>query len=346
MYNNNDYYSNDYNSESGNNVYFSSYDNNGFSRDIVSYEPKKKKRPDFKKIMAVALAIALVFGCAGIGAALKGRNKDSSESTVISESTGTKSVDVSYVSSSGTMTAAEVYAANVNSTVGISVSVDSMGFFGYQYSSSGAGSGFIITSDGYIVTNYHVIEDADRVSVTLYDDSVYDAQIIGYDENNDIAVIKIEAENLTPVTLGDSDSASVGSDVVAIGNPLGELTFTLTKGIISALDREVEMSNGIVMDLIQTDCAINSGNSGGALFNMQGEVIGITNAKYSSSSGGASIDNIAFAIPINSVKDIITKIIETGYKSNSSSDYTEEYIYPNYGFGYGSGGFGSGHGSF
>ena len=126
--------------------------------------------------------------------------------------------------------------------------------------------------------------------------------------------MKIDAENLTPVTIGDSDNLNVGDSVIAIGNPLGELTFSLTSGAVSALDREVTMSNNVTMNLIQTDCAINSGNSGGALFNLYGEVIGITNAKYSGSSGsGASIDNIGFAIPINSVRSIVDSIIEKGY---------------------------------
>ena len=146
-------------------------------------------------------------------------------------------------------------------------------------------------------------------------DELTSASIVGYDESNDIAVLKVDAVGLTPVVLGSSDDLYVGDEVMAIGNPLGELTFSLTVGYVSALDREVTLSSGTTMDLIQTDAAINSGNSGGALFNSYGEVVGITNAKYSSSSssGSASIDNIGFAIPINHVKNIITSIIEKGY---------------------------------
>jgi serine protease Do len=149
----------------------------------------------------------------------------------------------------------------------------------------------------------------------MYDGTSYDATIVGYDESNDIAVLKIDATGLTPVVLGDSDKLNVGDPVVAIGNPLGELTFSLTSGAVSALNREVTLSSNVTMDLIQTDCAINSGNSGGALFNLYGEVIGITNAKYSSSgsSSEASIDNIGFAIPINSVRSIVESIIKNGY---------------------------------
>ena len=178
----------------------------------------------------------------------------------------------------------------------------------------GEGSGFIVSTDGYILTNYHVVEDSNSISVSLYDGRTLDAKLVGYDESNDIAVLKVEAENLQPVIIGDSSNLNVGDSVIAIGNPLGELTFSLTSGVVSALAREVTFSGGITMSLIQTDCAINSGNSGGALFNLYGEVIGITNAKYSGSSGGsASIDNIGFAIPMNRIRSIVDSIIENGF---------------------------------
>ena len=213
------------------------------------------------------------------------------------------------------MSAAEVYAANVNSTVGITTSVTT-NYWGFQSTSAASGSGFILTADGYIVTNHHVVEGSSSISVTLYNGTVYDAKLIGSDESNDIAVLKVDAQNLSPVILGDSDNLNVGDSVIAIGNPLGELTFTLTAGAVSAKDRSVTFSNSVTMELIQTDCAINSGNSGGALFNLYGEVIGITNAKYSSSSSSsASIDNIGFAIPINNVRSLIQSIIEKGYVS-------------------------------
>jgi serine protease Do len=222
------------------------------------------------------------------------------------------------------MSASEIYAKNVNSTVGITTSITT-NYFGYQTTTPAAGSGFILTEDGYIVTNYHVIEDASEIKVTTYDNDEYEAKLIGYDESNDIAIIKIEADNLTPVVLGDSDMLNVGDDVIAIGNPLGELTFSLTAGSVSALDRNVTISN-MSMNLIQTDCAINAGNSGGALFNSYGEVIGIVNAKYSNNGDytSASIDNIGFAIPVNSVKKIITEIIEDG---SITKPYIGVYIY-------------------
>ena len=245
-------------------------------------------------------------------------------------------IEIVDIDTSALMTPAEVYAANVNSTVGITTTVTT-NFWGYQSTSAASGSGFIISDDGYILTNFHVIEDSNSITVSLYNGENYDAELIGYDESNDIAVLKVDAEGLVPVVLGDSDNLNVGDSVVAIGNPLGELTFTLTSGTISAKDREVTLSSSVTMDLLQTDCAINSGNSGGALFNLYGEVIGVTNAKYSSSSSSeASIDNIGFAIPINSIRSIVESIIEKGYISKpyvgisvlDVSEETQQYGIP------------------
>ena len=261
-------------------------------------------------LVAVGLVLALLMRILGsaIGNSLFGKG-----STTIYEGQRESSViDVAKVDTGKLMTPAEVYAANVNSTVGITTSVTT-NFWGFQTTSAASGSGFILTADGYVLTNYHVIESSNSISVTLYDGKSYDAVLIGYDESSDIAVLKIDAEGLTPVVLGDSDNLNVGDSVVAIGNPLGELTFSLTSGAVSALNREITLSNSVTMNLIQTDCAINSGNSGGALFNLYGEVIGITNAKYSGSGSGASIDNIGFAIPINHVRGIVESIIENGY---------------------------------
>ena len=237
-------------------------------------------------------------------------------------------INIEKIDTSKQLTAAEVYAKNVNSTVGITTSITT-NYWGFQSTSAASGSGFIISDDGYILTNFHVIENSNSITVAMYDGTEYEAELIGYDESNDIAVLKVEAEDLAPVILGDTDKLNVGDPVVAIGNPLGELTFSLTAGTVSAMGRTVTMSNGITMKLIQTDCAINSGNSGGALFNMYGEVIGITNAKYSSSSSGASIDNIGFAIPLNDVRSIVESIIENGYISKpyigvTVSDVSEE----------------------
>jgi Trypsin-like serine proteases, typically periplasmic, contain C-terminal PDZ domain len=209
------------------------------------------------------------------------------------------------------LTPAEVYAQNVNSTVSITTST-TVNYFGYDAVSAGAGSGFILSPDGYILTNYHVVDNAEKITVTMYNDDSYEAELIGCDASNDIAVIKIDASGLVPVTFGDSDKVIVGEEVVAIGNPLGELSFSLTRGVVSALDRDMTFSGKVRLKLIQTDCAINSGNSGGALFNMYGEVIGITNAKAAGSGFGAPVDNIAFAIPVNTVVGIVEQIMTKG----------------------------------
>ena len=243
------------------------------------------------------------------------KNRSGSSSTVLQGNRDYTVLNTGVVDTSEEHTAAEIYAANVNSTVGISTSID-YNYYGSKTTAAVSGSGFILTDDGYIVTNYHVVKDAKEVKVTTYDNKSYPAEIIGYDEDNDIAVLKIDAKDLTPVILGDSDTMNVGEDVVAIGNPLGELSFSLTKGCISALNRTITIDNK-PMTLIQTDCAINSGNSGGALFNMYGEVIGITNAKYSNNGdiNDAAIESIGFAIPINTVRGMIESIIEKGYVS-------------------------------
>ena len=276
---------------------------------------KPKKAPTWGKIIVLCLVCCIVTGL--ICSAGKNIIRTSGGTTVILQGEReTKNIEINTIDSSKVLTAAEVYAANVNSTVGITTTI-TVNYFGYKTSQAAAGSGFIITADGYILTNYHVIEDSSSIKVTLYDDTKYEATIVGYDESNDVAVIKVDATDLTPVVLGDSDLLNVGDEVIAIGNPLGELTFSLTKGVVSALNRSVTTSDDVTMELIQTDCAINSGNSGGALFNMYGEVVGITNAKYSSDgdSSEASIDNIGFAIPMANVKEIVMSIIEKGYIS-------------------------------
>ena len=289
------------------------FENNENYSSAAYSEPKKS---GFGRMIAIALCCSVLGGALGAGGtyAVMSGNAPQLNSAVIYESTRempTLNVAYSDGDSSPELSAADVYELNVNSAVGITTSVDT-NFFGYRTTSAASGSGFILTENGYIVTNYHVIADANSITVTTFDGSSYPAEPVGYDEDNDIAVLKIDAEGLKPVTLGDSGKSRVGDQVCAIGNPLGELTFSLTGGLISALDRNVTIE-GTAMNLIQTDCAINSGNSGGPLFNMYGEVIGITNAKISGNSmSEASVDNIGFAIPINSVKDIITGIITDG----------------------------------
>lgn len=176
-------------------------------------------------------------------------------------------------------------------------------------SETGEGSGIIISKNGYIVTNNHVVEGADRLLVVTNCKDTYNAKIIGTDVRTDIAVIKVEADNLTPAKFGDSDKCCVGDQVVAIGNPSGiTLAGSVTQGIISAIDRDIDVGNG-PMSLIQTDAAINPGNSGGALINRHGEVIGINSAKIAQ----AGYEGIGFSIPISFAKPIIKNIIDNGY---------------------------------
>ncbi len=179
-----------------------------------------------------------------------------------------------------------------------------------DFVSEGAGSGVIVTTDGYIVTNNHVIDGASKVTVRLSNGESYEATLIGQDAQADLAVIKIDADNLTPAVLGTSATLEVGDLAVAIGNPLGELGGTVTDGIISALDREITL-DGESMTLLQTNAAINPGNSGGGLFNSAGELIGIVNAKTS----GTDVEGLGFAVPIDTAKDIISELVENGYVS-------------------------------
>ena len=310
-----------------------------YTQPVVTPEvPKKKKKKGHTgKIIAVALVCSLIGGILGTAGGIFLMQKLSAghpaapgaTTNFIEGQRPDTVIDIHKIDTSKVMTPAEVYAANVDSTVGITTSITT-NFWGYQTTSAASGSGFIISPDGYILTNHHVIEGSSSITVSFYDGTSKEAKLIGYDASNDIAVLKVEAENLKPVILGDSANLNVGDTVLAIGNPLGELTFSLTVGAVSALERAVTTSSGVTMNLMQTDCAINSGNSGGALFNLYGEVIGITNAKYStSSSSEASIDNIGFAIPLNNIRSIVESLIKNGYIAKpyigvSVTDVSEE----------------------
>ena len=207
------------------------------------------------------------------------------------------------------LTPAQVYEQNLPSVVMIKNQIR-----GSYFSSGGTstGSGFVISADGYVVTNYHVVEGGGTLSVVLYDGTEYAATLIGYDNANDVALLKADATGLQAAALGDSDVLVVGDQVAAIGNPLGELTSTMTVGYISAKERDVNTS-GFAINMLQTDAAINSGNSGGPLFNMYGQVVGITSAKYSgSSSSGATIEGIGFAIPLNDVLPLLQDLMTNG----------------------------------
>ena len=288
----------------------------------VNPAPKPPKKKGASRVAALVLCCALVGGGAGLGgAALYDRlGGGSSDGTTIYQNTtqGTQ-VNVQQADGLKEMSLEEIYASYADSCVNVTCQVVVQQGW-QQYTGTTSGSGFILSEDGYIVTNYHIIGGANAIKVTLNNGQEYDATLIGGEETNDVAVLKIDVSGLTPVVLGDSDAINVGEDVYAIGNPLGELTFTFTGGYVSAKDRSVTMSDGTVMNMLQTDTAINSGNSGGPLFNEYGQVIGIVSAKLSSSSSSeASVEGLGFAIPINDVRDMITSIIENGYVTGKPS---------------------------
>ena len=290
---------------------------------------KKKRKSGAGKTIAAVLACAVAGGAAGVGGAAfyNAFWGAKPETTVIQEMVRPQVETVVNTNQNQPMSPEQLYAANLPSCVGITVSTTTVNFFGQTSTSAASGSGFVLTADGYIVTNYHVIEDAIKdesvtVEVSFANGDKYPASVVGGEQDNDVAVLKIEASGLTPVALGDSDKLVVGEDVYAIGNPLGELTYSLTDGLVSALDRLITTSStnpstGAVetttLNVLQTNCAINPGNSGGPLFDSYGNVVGIVSAKYTQSQSGVSAEGLGFALPINDVKAILTDLIEHGY---------------------------------
>lgn len=247
--------------------------------------------------MLVSSVLGAVFGAAfsQMTGGSAGRHDSELSQLDLSDATGSE------------LKVSDIVKKNENSVVEIVVSGTTQGMWGQQLLTQGAGSGVIVTKDGYIATNHHVVEGATKAEVTLHNGKTYNATIIGSDPENDIAVIKIDAKDLTPVEIGDSSKVAVGDLAVAIGNPLGQLGGTATTGIISALDRTLNIE-GINLTLLQTDAAINGGNSGGGLFNSKGELIGIVESK----AEAVGVEGLAFALPINSVSEIINDMIENG----------------------------------
>lgn len=288
------------------------YERNNYP-ELQEQMPRRSKRPRKQgmKGMAAVLALSVMLsGVAGFGGGYLASQMNQTEAD---ESTGVSASNVSYVqtaSTSGSMSVADVAEKTADSVVEITTeTVTTNGWMG-QMVESGAGSGVIISEDGYIVTNNHVIEDASKITVRLRNGQEYAATLVGTDAKTDVAVIKIEATGLQAAVMGDSDSLRVGETAVVIGNPLGELGGTVTEGIISALDREIQLGDEY-MTLLQTDAAINPGNSGGGLFNDRGELVGIVVAKTSAEG----IEGLGFAIPINIAKDVIGQLETNGYVS-------------------------------
>ena len=286
----------------------------GPQQPVQEMKPVKKNRMGLK-ITALALCCALLGGAVGGGVVWGVTQSGGSGTEMNVSSRPATQVALKQVDGKTAMTDAEVYASNVNSVVSINVTGTSgTNFFGQPVQTASAGSGFVLTKDGFIVTNYHVVKDADIVKVTMYNGDEYDAKYVGGDEDYDIAVIKVEAADLQPVTLGNSDNLNVGDHVLAVGNPLGELTFSMSGGMVSCVNRAINV-DGTPFNMIQTDASINPGNSGGPLFNQYGEVVGIVSAKYSSYSS-ESVEGLGFAIPINDVIAMIQDIMTNGYVTN------------------------------
>lgn len=291
------------------------------------YPPVKEHSPKSgQRVLAAVATLAVVVSSCGITAALVNNhwedqtakmtasfNKQISDMQDQIKNYSVKDpVSGDLVTFDGGMTPSQVYAQNVDSVVAINAIVTKT-HNGQITKGGSTGSGFIISKDGYIVSNHHVVEGGTDLTVITHDGTEHEATLVGSDALNDIALLKVDATDLKPVTIGSSDKMLVGDQVVAIGNPLGELTATQTVGYISAKERAIS-TDGTQINMMQTDAAINSGNSGGPLFNMRGEVVGITTAKYSgSSSSGASIEGIGFAIPIDDVYPMLESIRDNGY---------------------------------
>ena len=280
-------------------------------------EPPRKKKGRGKKIVSGALALVLVAGVSFGGgyAGFKAASAGQTDRIVYQAPTSTPA------SGTGTTAANLVGVINAVNPSVVAVTTEQMvstnTWFGGSYVQSGAGSGVIISQDGYIVTCAHVVSGANNITVQLADGTEYTATVVGQDSTSDVAVLKIEATGLTPAVIGDSDSLAVGETTIAVGNPLGTLSNTVTNGIVSALNREVTVQ-GNDMNLIQTSASISPGNSGGGLFNANGELIGIVNAKSSSSDA----EGLGFAIPINTAMEMAKQMIEKGYVARPAMGVT------------------------
>ena len=283
---------------------------------LTPVEPKKRGRG--KKIVAGVLCGALLIGgSVGAGWMLKDVTGGRGETQVMVSERELAKVETVSVSGGKVLTFPEIYNANVDSCVSINSSSVATGYniFGQkiQQEAISSGSGFVLTADGYIATNCHVVSGASSVQVTLNDGTTYDATVVGSDVDYDIAVLKVDPGEtmLKPVVIGSSAGVNVGESVCTIGNPLGELTFSLTHGIVSCVDREINL-DGTPFNMIQVDTAINPGNSGGPLFNDHGEVVGIVTAKTSSAGNGTAAEGLGFAIPIDDVMNMLKDIMENG----------------------------------
>lgn len=309
-------------------------------------EPResKKKGVSLGAMIAVCLVCALLGGLGGgavVGSMMNSRVNSLEENVSALTETAKQpvlaqasSTPASETRSSGDgLSAADIYDLACEQVVGISSELTYTNFFGMTSSAAVSGSGFIISEDGYILTNYHVIKDAyqsrQQVTVMTHDGTEYNAEVVGFESDNDIAVLKIDAEGLNPAVFGDSDSLLVGDTVYAVGNPLGELEFSMTTGHVSAKDRTITTENNAdAISMFQVDAAVNSGNSGGPIYNDQGQVVGVVTAKYASTG----VEGIGFAIPVNDARAIASDLITKGYVTGKAwlgvsinTNYNEMY---------------------
>lgn len=297
---------------------------NGYSYSSAPQQPpvpqKKKGSKVLLRVLACVGVAALGFG-SGLGGAVVASRAGLTGNQVVVQQVERSTDATAAGSTDGTSMSVQQIASVVSPSV-VAITTEQMSssqtWFGGYYVQSGAGSGVIISQDGYILTCAHVVNGATSVKVQLNgSDESYDATVVGQDSTSDIAVLKIDATGLTPAVIGDSDALAVGEVAVAVGNPLGTLSNTVTDGIVSALNRQVTVQDND-MTLIQTDASISPGNSGGGLFNANGELIGIVNAKSSSSDA----EGLGFAIPINTAMEMAKQMIEKGYVARPAMGVT------------------------
>ncbi len=305
---------------------------NFYSPSARRKEPKQKKQ---RRGMPAAAIVALCLVCAlvggGFGGVIAGSlNGDDAQpqTTLNQENTPTTTGSSVSNNSSGEMSARDIYYnLALKQVVGINSDITT-NVWGMQVQGSVSGTGFVISEDGYILTNYHVIEDAYNTNSPItvmfssesgYDTTEYTAEVIGFERNNDVAVIKIDATGLSAATLGSSSDLLVGDTVYAVGNPLGELTYSMTPGIVSATDRVITTEEGR-MNMFQISAAVNEGNSGGPVYNAYGQVVGIVTAKPNTSSSGTSTEGIGFAIPIDDAVRIADEVINGGHQVGSNDN--------------------------
>ena len=283
-------------------VYSSGKDNNNDTYNFQEPHVKAKKKRGFNKTIAGVVVCTLCSGFIGSGVTYLALKNNLTQTKTININPAT------FDTESEALSATEAYNKVAPAAVVVSTKSVTQGYFMHTQEVEGIGSGFIINEEGYILTNYHVIQGAQEISVTLSNDVTTTAQVVNYDENQDVAMIKITDESVeipATVELGDSDALQPGEEVIAIGTPLStELSSTVTKGIISATSRSVAVESGVTMNLIQTDAAINAGNSSGPLVNTKGEIVGINSSKIR----GEAVEGIGFSIPINDIKDKIESL--------------------------------------